>query len=164
MGWMHEHGEGAAAAVVGEELGVGSAGDGRGGEVVLLEDGGRVPASAISGWRGRCSCGWTGSLWRRAKRPETVRSDARWIYSAGIDPEDAELEGLYREWLDHAETVDSRSATLSALTAAARSYESARAALDDAAAQARTAGASWDAIAQAVGITRQSAHQRWHNR
>ena len=36
--------------------------------------------------------------------------------------------------------------------------------LDDAVAAARAAGASWPAIADAVGISRQAAAERWGNR
>ncbi|MCC6830846.1 MAG: hypothetical protein IT200_05820, partial [Thermoleophilia bacterium] len=56
------HRQGGPVAMVGETEGVGSAGDGRGGEVVLLADGGRVSASLISGWRAGCACGWRGPL------------------------------------------------------------------------------------------------------
>lgn len=167
MGWLLEredgpHSEGWPVAMVGDQEGAGSTGDGRGGEVVLLADGGRIAASHISGWRAGCSCGWRGSLWRRARRPETVRpGTGRWIYSDGVDPDDAALTGLHRDWLEHAQGADAAAAALTAIGAATAAHTRARAELDAAVARARATGASWDTIAQAAGITRQAAHQRW---
>lgn len=53
---------------------------------------------------------------------------------------------------------------LSGVRYAAGSWRSAAAELDDAVARAKRAGASWQQIADAVGITRQSAWKRWGER
>jgi len=166
VGWLLErkdtpHRQGWPVAMVGETEGVGSAGDGRGGEVVLLADGGRVSASLISGWRAGCACGWRGPLWRRARRPDTVNGRGRWLHSDSADPDDAATTGIHREWLDHAQHADAAAQALTAITAATTAHTRARAELDTAVACARATGASWDRIAHAAGITRQAAHRRW---
>ncbi|GAB2494794.1 hypothetical protein GCM10027030_30230 [Luteococcus sediminum] len=51
--------------------------------------------------------------------------------------------------------------TLKAVVAARRSVLQAQDRLDAAVAAARIAGASWAAIGEATGMTRQSAHERW---
>lgn len=53
-------------------------------------------------------------------------------------------------------------AQLARLAEAADNLAQAEAALNDAANQARQAGASWAHIGDAAGISRQAAQQRWH--
>jgi hypothetical protein len=167
MGWLltdtdGAHREGWAVAIVGgQEEGIGSCGDGRGGELVLLAGGGKAPASMITGWRAACTCGWRGPLWRRAKRAATAKNGGRWVYSIDTDPDDAAWEGVRQEWLDHAQNVDATASAITAVDRAARALDTARAELDAAVACARITGASWEAIGQAAGISRQSAHERW---
>jgi len=50
---------------------------------------------------------------------------------------------------------------ITAVTAAAGAARAATRGLDEAVIAARRGGASWTDIGRGVGITRQSAHQRW---
>lgn len=54
--------------------------------------------------------------------------------------------------------------SLDGITARARDHREAGLALDQAAAEARGYGATWQQIADAAGITRQSAWKRWGDR
>lgn len=50
---------------------------------------------------------------------------------------------------------------VSRVVAATENAAAARAALDDAVADARAAGATWEQVGRAAGMTRQSARERW---
>jgi len=68
---------------------------------------------------------------------------------------------LSRIWWDqHIAPAD----RLDKLTDAVRAENAAREITNRLARDARAGGATWDQIGRAAGITRQSAHQRWHNR
>jgi len=60
----------------------------------------------------------------------------------------------HREHVDAIDALDSISGARAKIAAAERD-------LDAAVGAARRAGASWEAIGRAAGITRQSAHGRW---
>jgi hypothetical protein len=185
MGWQTDDGqhEGWTTAVfAGGKVSVGST---AGGALVrpvdadghiVYDDG---PAEEIIdgreaiGWRGMCGCGWAGPLWRRVHTPAEHDFDERRIY-------DAEDRHVYddgkvidaREWGDAPTVVDDAVFDawqahirplqgLEAVRQAARELAAAQARLDDAVRTARTAGSSWADIGGAVGISRQSAHERW---
>lgn len=67
----------------------------------------------------------------------------------------AELEALDMARLHH------RAEALELVAAAQRADKAARASLDDAVAEARALGATWQQIGDAAGMTRQSAWRRW---
>lgn len=119
-----------------------------------------VPYSEVIGWRGRCSCGWTGEFWTRVTDPAETNPMLRRIYVAANEmadaPPDVE-EAIGVEWQRHVEP-DERVADV---RDAARQVAHAREHLDQAVATARSAGASWVDIGQATGMTRQSARERW---
>jgi hypothetical protein len=112
------------------------------------------------GWRGVCTCGWLGPLWRRVPA-ETAADPARhlvywakpdiWAGLAG-PVEDA----IREEWQAHLP-----SPALAEVKAAAVAARKAGSALDDAVRRARQDGATWEAIGNAAGMTRQAAHGRW---
>ncbi|HML52029.1 MAG TPA: hypothetical protein PKD84_11590 [Propionicimonas sp.] len=56
---------------------------------------------------------------------------------------------------------DGENTALEALSGASGELRQAEANLDHAVVQARRAGASWASIGQAIGISRQAAHERW---
>lgn len=70
-------------------------------------------------------------------------------------PADVE-EAIHREWRDHLEPE-----TLAAVHTEAQAASAAQARLTEAVREARRDGRSWADIGSAVGITRQSAHERW---
>ena len=122
--------------------------------------------TALAGWRASCSCGaWRSELWRRTTdgaedlAEQVVRaSDAE----IGGVPERAEVRAAVTAvWArDHLAAVR---ATAEVETAQRR-VEAALLALDDAVAEARRRGVSWELIGRAAGVTRQSAHARWARR
>jgi hypothetical protein len=78
---------------------------------------------------------------------------------ATLDAELAELaaaaDDLARRRTEH------QTRALDRIVAAAEAYAGAGYRLDNAVAEARAAGATWEQIGRAAGITRQSAWQRW---
>jgi hypothetical protein len=69
---------------------------------------------------------------------------------------------LYDEWVRlH---LGPGFAEVGAVRAATEAVQHARARLDEAVASARSAGASWESIGEAAGMSRQSAHERWGRR
>lgn len=147
----------------------GAVGAGWQGDRVLVEvDGGSRSAGVgewqyragreVTGWLPRCSCGWAGHPW--------VRGDERWDYDPvmrvayspdSFVPEAVEDGPLYDEWRAHAVPLEQLGPLAGVHAEAGRR-------LDDAVAAARRGGASWAQIGAAVGITRQSAHERWARR
>lgn len=95
------------------------------------------------GWRGRCDCGWSG--------PSHVTATM-------LDPDlpAAVEEAIRREWAAHLPP-----ASLRALRQAAAAARIAQEHLEAAVCAARDDGRSWADIGSAVGITRQTAHERW---
>ncbi|MBB4920988.1 hypothetical protein [Streptosporangium saharense] len=173
MGWQSDDGshEGWDAPVFpGDRYGLGSGGGGalvrryapgpgplR--EVGDLEEG--VDGHAVTGWRGLCSCGWRGPLWVRVSTGAEEDTDVRRVWW-GLDanpygdaPADVEA-GIFTEWRAHLEPP-----ALAAVRAAAREAAAAADRLTAAVRAARADRRSWADIGAMVGITRQSAYERW---
>ena len=113
------------------------------------------PDGDVTGWLPRCSCGWSGHPWIRATDPRDFDPVMRVAYSPdSFVPETLEDGPLHDEWRGHA-------FPLKQLAPLAAAYAEAGQRLDDAVATARSRGVSWTQIGTAVGITRQSAHERW---
>lgn len=137
--------------------------DGRGsigarGAHMLLPGGDLLPNAEVVGWRAQCECGWVGPRWRRVTDPADHDLAAHRVFDReGGDPP-VEVDDLaHQEWKAHVAPDE----TLAVLASAAAEARAARRRLDQAASCARAAGASWEAIGRAVGISRQSAHERW---
>lgn len=130
------------------------------------------PAAEVVGWRVMCDCRanpsssaitgtWMSDLIVRV--PSQALEDA----SAGrIFVNDSDVFGVDDTYCQTFTTiwrnqhVDGQSA-LNAITRARRAVTVAERDLEVAVESARSAGASWEAIGRAAGITRQSAHARW---
>jgi hypothetical protein len=128
------------------------------------DDTGAAVTGSVLGWRAGCDCGWTGAqLFPRAEY-ELPPAEGD-VPIDGISPKEVD-ELCTVEWEAHLHQV----LPLLAVHDAARklaevtpAYDDARTALADAVRTARTRqpAASWQTIADVVGITRQSAHERW---
>ncbi|RAM37254.1 AsnC family protein [Arthrobacter globiformis] len=119
-----------------------------------------VPDSEIVGWRGHCSCGWQGDRWERVASPTAADFNRRRDYISADDSAHASLrveDAIHNEWNAHV----APSEALLGLEAAARDYNRAGRRLAKTVAAAKATGASWADIGRAVGISRQSAHERW---
>lgn len=114
------------------------------------------PDAEVSGWQPVCECGWRGSLWRRVATESEQDLTAYRAYSPDSLSDDFDIV-LMVEWDRHiAPTTAVHEVALT--TAEIKDAEQRR---FEAVVRARVAGASWEAIAQAASITRQSAHERW---
>jgi hypothetical protein len=119
-----------------------------------------IPDPEIVRWRGQCACGWQGEMWERVTSPADADFNHRRDY---VSPEDSAHaspkveDAIHDEWKAHI----GPSEALLRVEAAAREYSQAGHRLDKTVAAAKAAGASWAAIGRAVGISRQSAHERW---
>lgn len=119
-----------------------------------------VPDSEIIGWRGACSCGWRGEMWERVTSPAAADLTHRRDYVPPHEFADASSkveDAIHDEWKAHI----APSEAVLGVEAAAREYHQAGHRLDKTVAAAKAAGASWADIGRAVGISRQSAHERW---
>ncbi|OZM69888.1 hypothetical protein CFN78_28095 [Amycolatopsis antarctica] len=120
-----------------------------------------VSSDEVIGWLLRCDCGWTGSRWTRVTDPGDADADVGRIHAPLgeiAEPPQWLEDRLHDEWkTDHIAPAD----TITRLTEAAGTAAASQRALDQAVHEARTTGASWATIGRAVGITRQSAHERW---
>lgn len=119
-----------------------------------------VPWSEVTGWRVQCECGWRGTNWQRNEAtgddPTAEDLDAEHMFL----PDGRSLEEAgHEEWKRHVQPL----AAAEAVRTAAHAVREAEAALAEAVAAARAGRppATWDQIGRAVGITRQSAHDRW---
>ncbi|MET8799261.1 hypothetical protein ABZV91_22985 [Nocardia sp. NPDC004568] len=139
-------------------------------------DGRRIPADRwpehspdeIVGWRAICTiyppdhgyrrC-WTGPAWTRVATPADQDLAARKLYWPGgaafLDPESEDL--IMGDWEIHVGPAEE----LHEVGLAADAVSDAQRTLSQAVRAARDAGASWAGIGRAVGISRQSAHERW---
>lgn len=132
------------------------------------------PAGEVIGWRVLCTCrddtpgrgpsSWTSDLVVRVPSPALEDHQAGRIFTAQdedvIDIDD--LHPLVFQQLWHHQHVDAREA-LSQIFNAQQRERDARHGLDTAVSAARQLGHSWEAIGRAVGMTRQSAHERWRH-
>lgn len=122
-----------------------------------------VPDDDVTGWCAACACGWKGPLWDRIPVPEAADLKRRRVYVPflGVAVPSVDVEAAMRqEWESHA--IPARA--VSELQAAARAAGQAQARLDRGVQAARAAGVTWAGVAAVVGISRQSAHQRWSTR
>lgn len=122
-----------------------------------------VPDSEIIGWRGQCACGWQGELWERVTSSSAADFNRRRDYvslDGFADASQKVEDAIHDEWKAHI----APSEAVAGVEAAAREYNQAGRRLDKTVAAAKTAGASWADIGRAVGISRQSAHERWAER
>jgi hypothetical protein len=133
---------------------------------VLANDLGRgvLNGRTAIGWRGVCTCGWRGPLWRRVTDADQHDWDGRKVYDPdpserGDPPSGAIEEAIHREWLGHLPPP-----SLADVREAAEEVRKAQARLDEAAQRARAENSTWAEIGDAAGITRQSAHERWAKR
>ncbi len=157
--------EGAALAMFADGALGGTYGPGKKVAVDEYADGTRAVHEAdvrseddVVGWRGWCSCGWRSPRsFTRVLVPELEDRANKVVYEESpFAPMWLEDE-IHAEWKAH---IAPDVATTAVATAARTAANAARE-LDDAVVAARLAGASWDAIGRAAGITRQSAHERW---
>jgi hypothetical protein len=131
------------------------------------------------GWRGLCTCGWRGHLWRKVTGdisngpPQEVldkmaaRGMRELTAHEAYDPDPsvygdapAGLEDeIWREWHGHLPPQ-----SLADVREAALAVAGAQLQLDEAVRRARGDSCSWADIGDAAGITRQSAHERWGRR
>ncbi|MDD1478694.1 hypothetical protein [Arthrobacter sp. H16F315] len=171
MGWIsndNEH-EGWAAAVAPDgRLSASSTGEGmlvkgitgRYKPDKMLPDYEVIPDNEIIGWRGACECGWQGELWERVTSPAAADFSRRRDY---LSPDEfahasSEVENaIHDEWKAHLAPLEA----VAGVEAAAHEYNQAGHRLDKTVAAAKATGASWADIGRAVGISRQSAHERW---
>lgn len=126
----------------------------------LMTDYEVIPDAEIIGWRGACDCGWQGEMWERVASPVETDFSARRDYAAldgFADPSREVEDAIHDEWTVHIAPSDA----VLGVEAAAREYVQAGQRLDKTVAAAKAAGASWADIGRAVGISRQSAHERW---
>jgi hypothetical protein len=172
VSWLSEDGqhEGYVARVFADgALGAGVAPEGvivsELGDVVLgREDWEHRPAGEVVGFVAACECGWRGLPWTRVTSPDRFDLTARRVDASDEDvlyPDGTTtIERLARlEWDKHTAPDEA----LVEVTVLAAEQAAVGRRLDAAVARARAAGASWDRIGTAAGITRQSAHERWRH-
>lgn len=126
----------------------------------LMPDHEVVPDAEIIGWRGACSCGWQGELWKRVTALAAADFNKRREYASLTGPANPSRrveEAIRDEWRTHTAPA----VATSGVEAAAREYVQAGIRLDKTVAAAKAAGATWAEIGKAVGISRQAAHERW---
>lgn len=127
---------------------------------VTMPDYELIPDKEIIGWRGACVCGWQGEMWERVTTPAAADFSRRRDYVAPDEFANASSEvedAIQDEWNTHI----APSEAILGVEAAAREYNQAGRRLDKTVAAAKSSGASWADIGRAVGISRQSAHERW---
>lgn len=121
------------------------------------------PDEDVTGWRAGCECGWRGPFWTRvhdSERKPWFDATTRQINNPGKFSaylEDAAERVVVDEWRQHIAPHK----IVEVVEDAAMRYSAAGRDLDDAVREAHSAGASWADIGRAVGITRQSARERW---
>ncbi|MEJ3746309.1 hypothetical protein WEI85_23835 [Actinomycetes bacterium KLBMP 9797] len=136
---------------------------------VRLADGSLRPeadAGAAVGYRAMCSCGWIGAAdygptdegrmsatsdWTRHMGPLWAAAPPRWLLNRA-DSLRVSLSELVPQW------------PLQALGVLAEVDRWQRSLVEEAVAAARANGASWADIGAALGITKQSAHERFSRR
>lgn len=120
-----------------------------------------VPWSEVAGWRVQCECGWRGTAWLRGEGVSPDDPAEEDVYPEHmLLPDGRSLEEAgHEEWKRHVQPL----AAAEVVRTAAHAVREAEEALAEAVAAARAGNppATWDQIGRAVGITRQSAHDRW---
>lgn len=105
----------------------------------------------VYGWRAACQCGARGLVGEVLIRADSPQS---------IDPSAGQLDQLRRHWRSH---VGLSGLPLDVLDAA-DDLAHAEQRMIEAVIVARHQGSTWQQIADAAGITRQTAHQKWSQR
>lgn len=126
----------------------------------MLPDYEVVPDREIIGCRGACDCGWRDELWERVTSPAAADFSRRREFvplDEFANPSSKVEDAIHDEWKAHLAPLEAVAGAESAV----REYNQAGHRLDKTVAAARSAGASWAHIGHAVGISRQSAHERW---
>jgi len=119
------------------------------------------PDSEVIGWVPACECGWRGEKVTRVADPALADLAKRMAYSKdAFCPEVVEDELIHPQWMAHVNALSWQSTLQEAHAQHRRTAD----ALDAAVAQARAVGASWADIGRVVGMTRQSANERWSRR
>lgn len=119
-----------------------------------------VPDDKVIGWRSFCACGWTGPFWKRVltASQEMREKHLAFVPFLGVAvPSVAVEKDMHLEWLTHAKPA----AAISELKAALREYKVAEKRIARGVHSARSAGVSWATIGATLGISKQSAHERW---
>ena len=133
------------------------------------------PAGAATGWQLMCNCSgpssWTPTTWegpvitrvpsKALERLDLENSEGLAWYATDDDVASAgyDHEGLVLElWNRHHLFASERTA---AIQTASHELRAAERRLDQAVADARSAGVSWESIGRAAGLTKQAAHGRW---
>lgn len=130
----------------------------------VLKTDATAPADAV-GYRAGCSCGWLGS------RDYPVADEGRWLATAEWSGHIRPLLAVTPPgWLlTRSDTLREGVAELTttwplqALGILAQVERWQRPLIEQAVAQARATGLSWAEIGNALGISRQSAHERFRN-
>lgn len=119
------------------------------------------PDAAVVGWVAGCECGWRGRPWTRVASPGLVDRGARLLATGGdfYDLESPDETLVMDEWRGHIAPFR----TIEDVEEAAARHAATGRALDEAVAAARAAGASWNDVGRAAGMSRQSAHVRWRD-
>lgn len=126
----------------------------------MLPDYEVIPNNEIIGWCGACDCGWQGQLWERVTSAAAADFNRRRDYRSPDDYADASSDvedAIHEEWKAHLAPLDA----VAGVEMAAREYAQAGNRLDKTVSAAKAAGATWADVGRAVGISRQSAHERW---
>jgi hypothetical protein len=115
------------------------------------------------GWRGVCTCGWRGPLWKRGANTPAHDPIGRKAFDPApnkwaVTPTPVD-EWIHREWLGHLPPQ-----SLADVREAAEDVRKAQIRLDEAVRRARADGCSWADVGDGAGMTRQSAHERWGGR
>jgi hypothetical protein len=142
MSWVHETGYAPAL-------------DHEGGAADVLEKG-TDPSTPpdqlgprVIGWRSACQCGWRGTqFYLRSEWPSTD--------DYALAPEEVEARCM-AEWERHLRVAMPVLAIHDLVQQIAQAQDN----LVEAVRAARAAGVSWTVIADAAGMSRQSAHERW---
>lgn len=129
------------------------------------------PPSQVVGWRVACCCipfhehVILDPLWTRVWDPADQDVAAGRLYAGPPTSADAadmgDREDLEQIFLDVWHRHIAPDLSLRTIGSLSRNLKDLEAQLDDAVADARTAGVSWDKIGRAFGITRQGAQKRW---
>ncbi len=112
------------------------------------------------GWRGVCTCGWRGPLWRKVTDAGQHDPATHKVYDPdpsvyGDGPFGIE-DAIWLEWHGHLPLP-----SLADVREAAEDARKAQARLDEAVQRARADGCSWTAIGDAAGITCPAAQEQW---
>ena len=128
------------------------------GDTLHMDDGTTLPVSDTKGWQTRCTCGWLAPLMFQRVTTSELALGPHQVYDPEGGPAPLSVEDIcHVEWLDHVRP----DVGIEAVRQAVEGRRAADVRLDHAVAAARANGSSWAEIGDAVGKSRQSAHERW---